>query len=74
MKISKKTAQLLKDLDEMEQWLDYWSGSHPKLMLDVRARFDRIREMTREIGEDLKEHDARLAKKLKALWRREHED
>lgn len=72
MKNSKKTENILKKLDKMQEYLYYF-------MMDTEAYHGvskdiaELREFISELSLERKEHNARFAKKLKGLWDREHD-
>ena len=72
MKNSKKTENILKKLDKIQEYMYYF-------MMDTEAYHDiskdiaELREFISELALDRKEHNARFAKKLKGLWDSEHD-
>lgn len=65
MQNSKRIQRIVKNLDKIEEILKFYTnGDH-----SYKKDFKEIRELIDELGLDKKEDHARLAKKLKGLWK-----
>lgn len=64
MENSKRIKRALKNLEKLEQDMDFYTNG----CMEYREEFQQIRELINELALDKKEDHARFAKKLKALW------
>ena len=64
MENSKRIKRIIKHLDELEEVMDYFMAGNKH----YTPYFDEIRELIDELGLNMKEHNARFAKKLKAIY------
>lgn len=67
MENSKRIKRSLKKLDKIQEDLEFYTNGTDEYTKD----FKEIRELIDELGLDKKEDRARLAKKLKHLWKDE---
>jgi hypothetical protein len=72
VKNSKKTEQILKKLDKIEEFM-YYFMMNTEAFHEVKSDLSELREYISELSLDRKEHNARFAKKLKGLWDQEHD-
>lgn len=70
MKNSKKICTIIKKLDEIEEVFLYYANGAPH----YTAHFTEIRELIEDLALDRKRDHIRLAKKLKEVWERNHNE
>ena len=71
MKASKKAHQIIKKLDEFEELFNYFMMNTSQFK-EIQSNIQDIRNYIEDISLESKEHNARLAKKLKSVWDREN--
>ena len=65
MENSKRIKRIIQHLDELEEVMDYFMAGSKH----YHQHFRELRDIIDELGLDRKEHNARFAKKLKAIVR-----
>lgn len=72
MKNSKKTHQILKKLDKLQEYMYYFMLDGPAYA-EVSQDIKELRSHIEELSLERKEHNARFARKLKGIWDSQHE-
>ncbi len=70
MKNSKRIQNMLKSLDTIYEYLEYYMDGNTGLS----AEYHELRKHIEELSLEQKEHNARFAKKLKYLWSTDEEN